>query len=50
MDTPMRWKSTPQFDPNKAMKPEHVAEFVVLIATMPDIFVEGVIIPASINY
>lgn len=50
MDTSMRWKSTPQFDPNKAMKPEHVAEFVVLIASMSDIVVEDVLIPASINY
>jgi NAD(P)-dependent dehydrogenase (short-subunit alcohol dehydrogenase family) len=50
MDTPMRWESTPQFDHAKAMKPEYIAEFVVLIASMPDIILEDVLTPTSINY
>jgi len=50
MDTPMRWKATPQFDRAKVIKPEIVAEFAVLLASMGDSLVQDTIIPASTNY
>jgi 3-oxoacyl-[acyl-carrier protein] reductase len=50
MDTPMRWSTTPEFNPARAMKPEYVAQLAVLIASMPDVIMQDAIIPASINY
>ncbi len=50
MDTPMRWKATPEFDPSKVIKPEIVAQIVVLLASMENVFVEDPVVPTSINY
>jgi len=49
MDTPMRWEATPEFDRTKVISPESVAELVVLLASMPDSSMEGVVVPTSIN-
>jgi 3-oxoacyl-[acyl-carrier protein] reductase len=50
MDTSMRWKATPDFDRKKVIRPETVAELVVLLVSWDDCLVQQVIIPASINY
>jgi NAD(P)-dependent dehydrogenase (short-subunit alcohol dehydrogenase family) len=50
MDTPMRWRDTPQFDPAKTIKPEYVAQLAVLLASMPDVIMQDAMIPASINF
>lgn len=49
MDTRMRWKDTPNFDRTKVMKPETVAELVVLLASWPYSLVQEPVIPASVN-
>lgn len=49
MDTGMRWKDTPDFDRRKVIKPETVAELVVLLASWPHSVLQDPIIPASVN-
>ena len=50
MDTPMRWKANPDWDPSKVVHPDVVAEFVVLLASMNKSFVEEAITPTSVGY
>lgn len=50
MDTPSRWRSTPNFDPKRTMKPEQVANFIGYAASNPDIILEGAVVPVSINF
>ena len=49
MDTPMRWKATPDYDRKKVIAPERVAGLVVVLASMPDTFLEDVLVPISVN-
>jgi NAD(P)-dependent dehydrogenase (short-subunit alcohol dehydrogenase family) len=50
MDTPMRWKSTPDFDKKRAISPDMVAEYVVVAASQPDVYLEDVLVPISTGY
>lgn len=50
MDTPMRWKSNPDWDPSKVIHPDVVAEYVVLLASMTSSFVEDAVTPISVGY
>jgi fengycin family lipopeptide synthetase B len=50
MDTPTRWKETPDFDRNKVISPERVASLITLLASWPDTYMEEVIVPVSVNY
>lgn len=50
MDTPMRWRDTPNFDRKKVISPDRVASLIALLASWPDTYIEEVIVPISINY
>jgi len=50
MDTPMRWRTTPDFDKTKVIDSERVAQLIVLLASMQDTFVEDVVVPVSVRY
>lgn len=49
IDTPLRWKDTPDFDRRRVMKPEVVAQLVALVASWPDAVLQEPVIPASVN-
>lgn len=49
MDTPMRWRATPNFDRAKVISPDKVADLIVLIASWQDAYAEEVIVPLSVN-
>jgi len=49
IDTPLRWKDTPDFDRRLVMKPEVVAQLVALVASWPDSVLQEPVIPASVN-
>lgn len=49
MDTTMRWKATPDFDRKKVMRPEEIAELVVLLASWPNSVLQEPIVPASVS-
>jgi NAD(P)-dependent dehydrogenase (short-subunit alcohol dehydrogenase family) len=50
MDTPMRWRDTPNFDHKKVISPDRVASLIALLASWSDTYIEEVIVPISINY
>ena len=50
MDTPMRWRDTPNFDRKKTISPDTVASLVAFLSSWSDTYMEEVIVPASVNY
>lgn len=50
MDTPMRWSATPNFPPEKTLKVETLAEFIVWLTSHPELTFEDPVIPVSIHY
>ena len=45
MDTPMRWEATPSARREALLKPETVADIMVMIASHPDLKLDEVIVP-----
>ncbi len=45
MDTPMRWAASPDAKKERLLKPETVAEIMVMIASHPDLNIAEVIVP-----
>ncbi|WP_432518988.1 SDR family NAD(P)-dependent oxidoreductase [Kineococcus sp. SYSU DK006] len=50
VDTPMRWRSTPQMDPELVIAPESIAQLVHTMVTMPRGTVSGVLLLQSDLY
>jgi NAD(P)-dependent dehydrogenase (short-subunit alcohol dehydrogenase family) len=50
MDTPSRWRSSPEFDRRRVMAPDKVAGLIAYVADNPDLVLEGTVIPAALTF
>jgi NAD(P)-dependent dehydrogenase (short-subunit alcohol dehydrogenase family) len=50
MDTPSRWRSSPEFDRRRVMSPDKVAGLIAYVAQNPDFVLEGTVVPAALSF